>query len=68
MNDNTGAIKDYLVQLEKQIKLEAAREELAGLYQEQRKTEKLKRKQQEEVKRANANFNSAPVYGIGSDY
>ena len=58
MNDNTGAIKDYLVQLEKQIKLEAAREELAGLYQEQRKTEKLKRKQQE-VKRANANFNSA---------
>lgn len=59
MNDNTGAIKDYLVQLEKQIKLEAAREELAGLYQEQRKTEKLKRKQQEEVKRANANFNSA---------
>ena len=60
MNDNTGAIKDYLVQLEKQIKLEAAREELAGLYQEQRKTEKLKRKQQEEVKRANANFNSAP--------
>lgn len=59
MNDNTGAIKDYLVQLEKQIKLEAAREELAGLYQEQRNTEKLKRKQQEEVKRANANFNSA---------
>lgn len=59
VNDNTGAIKDYLVQLEKQIKLEAAREELAGLYQEQRKTEKLKRKQQEEVKRANANFNSA---------
>lgn len=59
MNDNTGAIKDYLVQLEKQIKLEAAREELAGLYQEQRKTEKLKRKQQEEVKRANANFNAA---------
>ena len=59
MNDNIGAIKDYLVQLEKQIKLEAAREELAGLYQEQRKTEKLKRKQQEEVKRANANFNSA---------
>lgn len=59
MNDNTGAIKDYLVQLEKQIKLEAAREELAGLYQEQRKTEKLKRKQQEEVKRANANLNSA---------
>lgn len=59
MNDNTGAIKDYLVQLEKQIKLEAAREELAGLYREQRKTEKLERKQQEEVKRANANFNAA---------
>lgn len=59
MNDNTGAIKDYLVQLEKQIKLEAAREGLAGLYREQRKTEKLERKQQEEVKRANANFNAA---------
>lgn len=59
MNDNTGAIKDYLVQLEKQIKLEAAREELAGLYREQCKTEKLERKQQEEVKRANANFNAA---------
>ena len=44
MNDNTGAIKDYLVQLEKQVKLEAAREELAGLYQEQRKTEKLKQR------------------------
>lgn len=64
MNDNTGAIKDYLVQLEKQIKLEAAREELAGLYREQRKTEKLERKQQEEVKRANANFNAAQFMAL----
>lgn len=59
MNDNTGAIKDYLnLQLEKQVKLEAAREELAGLYQEQRKTE-AEEKTTRRVKRANANFNSA---------
>ena len=39
-NDNTEAIKAYLAQLEKQIKLKAAQEELEELYRRKRQTEK----------------------------
>ncbi|MDR1370801.1 MAG: phage tail tape measure protein [Dysgonamonadaceae bacterium] len=40
VNNNTGAIKEYLVQLEKQIKLKAAQEELEALYRNKRIQEK----------------------------
>ena len=59
MNDNTGAIKDYLVQLEKQIKLEAAREELSDLYRKHRNAKKLERDQRKEVNEATAGLNAA---------
>ena len=39
-NDNTEAIKAYLTQLEKQIKLKAAQEELEELYRRKRQSEK----------------------------
>lgn len=39
-NDNTEAIKAYLTQLEKQIKLKAAQEELEELYRRKRQAEK----------------------------
>ena len=38
--NNTDAIKDYLVQLEKQIKLKAAQQELENLYAQKRTQEK----------------------------
>lgn len=37
INNNTNAIKEYLVQLERQIKLKAAQEELEAAYRQQRK-------------------------------
>lgn len=39
-NDNTEAIKAYLIQLERQIKLKAAQEELEELYRRKRQSEK----------------------------
>ena len=39
-NNNTSAIKEYLIQLEKEIKLKAAREELEELYKKKAKLEK----------------------------
>lgn len=41
--NNTDAIKDYLVQLEKQIKLKAAQQELENLYAQKRTLEKMKK-------------------------
>ena len=43
LNNNTEAIKAYLVQLEKQIKLKAAQEELEELYKKQRDLDKQER-------------------------
>ena len=40
INDNTEAIRAYLTQLEKQIKLKAAQEELEELYRRKRQSEK----------------------------
>lgn len=41
INHNTAAIKQYLVQLEKQIRLKAAQEELEELYRRKRKQEQI---------------------------
>lgn len=59
INNNTEAIKDYLVQLEKQIKMEAAREELTELYKKQRMMQKKEQDLEYEVKRANSDLNAA---------
>ena len=59
MNSNTDAIKDYLIQLEKQIKMEAAREELAELYKKQRKMTNEQKELEVEVKDAKASVNAA---------
>lgn len=59
INNNTEAIKDYLVQLEKQIKMEAAREELTELYKKQRMMQKKEQDLESEVKRANSDLNAA---------
>lgn len=40
INNNTSAIKDYLIQLEKQIKLKAAQDELEEAYRQKRQLEK----------------------------
>ena len=52
INDNTQAIKDYLVELEKQIKLKAAQEELEELYKKQRTANKRLVKEEEDEKKA----------------
>ncbi|WP_195663970.1 phage tail tape measure protein [Bacteroides congonensis] len=52
LNDNTEAIKKYLVELEKQIKLKAAQEELEELYKKQRLAGKRLVKEKEEEKNA----------------
>ncbi len=52
LNNNTEAIKKYLVELEKQIKLKAAQEELEELYKKQRLAGKRLVKEKEEEKKA----------------
>lgn len=52
INNNTEAIKKYLVELEKQIKLKAAQEELEELYKKQRLAGKRLVKEKEEEKNA----------------
>lgn len=47
-NNNTEAIKNYLVQLEKEIKLKAAKQELEELYKEQRGLEKKESEQNDQ--------------------
>lgn len=49
INANTDAIKDYLEQLEKQIKMKAAQEELEDLYRRKRQQEKIKKENQDFV-------------------
>ena len=51
LNNNTEAIKKYLVELEKQIKLKAAQEELEELYKKQRLAGKRLVKEKEEEKK-----------------
>lgn len=59
---NTQAIGEYLQQLEKQIKLKAAQEELEELYRKKRQQEKDLRAKEEKLDRANTASN-APVIG-----
>lgn len=59
MNNNTDAIKEYLIQLEKQIKLEAAREELVNLYKKQRTLTKEQQSYENSVKKARIDLNAA---------
>lgn len=59
INDNTDAIRDYLTVLEKQIKLEAAREELTELYRRQMQLQRLQTSQEADVRDANSNLNAA---------
>lgn len=47
ISSNTEKIKEYLVQLEKQIRLKAAQEELEDLYRKKRLEEKKQKKNQE---------------------
>ena len=57
--NNTTAIKDYLVQLEKQIKLKAAQEELEELYRRKRQSEKQLKTDEENLTSARRNLNVA---------
>ena len=72
MNNNTDAIKEYLIQLEKQIKLEAAREELVNLYKKQRTLTKEQQSYENSVKKARIDLNAAnfsatrQTQGLGS--
>ncbi len=59
INDNTDAIKDYLVQLERQIKMKAAEEELEELYRSQRSTQKQLTEDEGAEKQAKTNLNAA---------
>lgn len=59
INNNTDAIRDYLNVLEKQIKLEAAREELTGLYKRQMQLQRLKTSQEADVRDASSYLNAA---------
>lgn len=52
INNNTSAVKDYLVQLEKEIRMQAAKDELIELYRK-------KRLQEKEVKAKEANATNA---------
>lgn len=59
INDNTEAIKKYLVELEKQIKMKAAEEELEELIKKQRLTKKRLLKEKDEEKNAAASLAGA---------
>lgn len=59
INDNTKAIKEYLTNLEKQIKLKAAQEELEELYRQKRLKEKTKKANEKDVEEANKYLNAA---------
>lgn len=59
INDNTEAIKKYLVELKKQIKMKAAEEELEELIKKQRLTKKRLLKEKDEEKNAAASLAGA---------
>ena len=63
INNNTEAIKAYLVQLEKQIKLKAAQEELEELYRSKRLQEKNVQTQQANYDRTRKQNPIGVVYG-----
>ena len=59
INNNTEAIKAYLTQLEKQIKLKAAQEELEELYRKKRQQEKQKQTATENYNKVQSLYNSS---------
>ncbi len=59
VRDNKQAIDDYLVSLEKQIKLKAAQEELEEQYRQKRKQEKAVQESQEVVDKLQQSYDSA---------
>ena len=63
INNNTEAIKAYLTQLEKQIKLKAAQEELEELYRNKRLQEKNVQTQQANYDRTRKQNPIGVVYG-----
>jgi TP901 family phage tail tape measure protein len=70
INDNTDAIKEYLKQLEKQLKLKAAQDELEDLYRRQRLAEKeltQKESAAESAKPKTPRSNQASMYGGAYD-
>lgn len=56
IRDNTEALKEYLVELEKKIRLEAAKDELKKLYAEKRRLEKQQRRELEEWNKTYKNW------------
>lgn len=59
INNNTEAVKNYLAQLEKEIKLKAAQEELEELYRKKRLQEKQKKEAEKEYGSAKSLYNSS---------
>lgn len=59
INNNTIAIKEYLSNLEKQIKLKSAQDELEQAYAKKRLLEKEKANREEQVSKAQAQLNAA---------
>lgn len=59
INNNTEAVKAYLIQLEKQIRLKAAQEELEELYRKKRAQEKQQKEATETYNKARTLYNSS---------
>lgn len=59
INNNTEAVKAYLIQLEKQIRLKAAQEELEELYRKKRTQEKQQKEATETYNKARTLYNSS---------
>lgn len=66
VNDNTDAIKEYLVQLERQIKLKAMQEELEEAYKEQRELQREWDSAHEDLslKRTNSAYYDKPIIDV----
>nr|WP_288892953.1 tape measure protein [uncultured Alistipes sp.] len=66
LNNNTDAIKNYLVQLEKQIKMKAVQEELEEAYKEQRQIQKEWDAAHQDLrnKRTNSAYYDKPIIDV----
>ena len=62
INNNTEAVKAYLIQLEKQIRLKAAQEELEELYRKKRTQEKQQKEATETYNKARTLYNSSVTF------
>ena len=66
INDNKRAIDEYLVSLEKQIRLQSAREELEELYRQKRQQERVVNEKQEVQQESARRLNAAKASTYGS--